>query len=138
MSKEILLINKRGESVDFSWLGILQKIVVRKFKIKKQISIALISSKEIKELNKVYRKKDSATDVLSFNLDSQEILGEIVICLDQAKINAKQKKNTIISELKLLTVHGILHLLGYDHEKGKKYTIEQEEKEKEILLLLNK
>ncbi|MBT4849997.1 rRNA maturation RNase YbeY [Candidatus Parcubacteria bacterium] len=138
MNKEILLINKRGESADFSWLSTLQKIVARKFKIKKQISIALISSKEIKALNKVYRKKDIATDVLSFNLDSREILGEIVICLGQARINAKQKKNTIVSELKLLTVHGILHLLGYDHEKGKKYTIEQEEKEKEILLLLNK
>ena len=138
MNKEILLINKRGESADFSWLSTLQKIVARKFKIKKQISIALISSKEIKALNKVYRKKDIATDVLSFNLDSREILGEIVICLGQARINAKQKKNTIVSELKLLTVHGLLHLLGYDHEKGKKYTIEQEEKEKEILLLLNK
>lgn len=138
MNKNILAINKRGVVADFSWLENLEKIVVKKFKINKQISIALVSLTEIKELNRVYRKKDKVTDVLSFNIDSKEILGEIIICLEQAKKQAREKKQAISSELKLLTVHGILHLLGYDHEKGKKYAEEQEKTEQEILLLLNK
>ena len=69
-------------------------------------------------------------------MHSKEILGEIVICLEEAKKQALEKKKTIKSELKLLTVHGLLHLLGYDHEKSKKEEKRQEEKEKEILNLL--
>lgn len=131
-----LNINRRGWRADFSWLALLESIVVKKFKFKGSISIALIDKKEIKELNRVYRRKDKVTDVLSFNLDSKELLGEIVICLDQAKKQAKSKKQTLKSELQLLTVHGILHLLGYNHELGPKDAAKQEEKQQEILALL--
>ncbi|MBT4349716.1 rRNA maturation RNase YbeY [bacterium] len=131
-----LSINKKGEGVDFSWLSGLEKIIATRFSVNSVISIALINEDEIKQLNKVYRKKDAVTDVLSFNIDSPEILGEIVICLSRAKEQAKQRKKTLKAELQLLTVHGILHLLGYDHELGDKQTVIQERMEQEILCLL--
>lgn len=140
MSK-IISINKRGARVDFSWLPALEKILLRdfkgKFKNNQSVSIALINADEIQALNKVYRRKNKITDVLSFNLDSIQILGEVVICLQQARQQAKDKKKTLKSELQLLTVHGILHLLGYDHERGQKYATQQEAAEEKILNLLN-
>lgn len=131
----LVYINKRGYRVDFSWLDDFTKVVSKKFKIKKEISIALLSPLEIKKLNKIYRQKNKVTDVLSFNLDDEKILGEIVICLEQAKKQAKEKKISLQAELKLLVVHGTLHLLGYDHEVSE---VEAERQEKEEKLLLNK
>ena len=135
---ELLNINKRGLVADFSWLGILEKIIKTDFKLKKQISIALLSDKEIRDLNRVYRKKNKVTDVLSFNLDSDQVLGEVLICLTQARRQAKAKKNTYRDELQLLTVHGILHLLGYDHEKSLAEEKKQEMAEQTILARLKK
>lgn len=132
----ILNLNKRGFKVDFSWLIDLEKVIKKELNLKKQISLALVDKKEIKKFNKVYRKKDNITDVLSFTLDDEYILGEIIICLEQARKQAKEKNKTLKSELQLLTVHGILHLLGYNHEKGIKYAKEQEKKEQEILSLI--
>ena len=135
-------LNKRGYKVNFSWLKDLEKVLRNKKvnlnqkELKKYISLALINKKEIKELNRVYRNKNKVTDVLSFNLNSKEILGEIVICLEQAKRQAQEKKISLEKELKLLTIHGFLHLLGYDHEKSKKEAKRQEKKEEEILNLL--
>jgi len=131
----IISINKRGYRASFAWLDDFAKVVSKRFKIKKEISVALLSPEEIKQLNKIYRKKDKVTDVLSFNLDDQKILGEIVICLAQAKKQALEKKTSLQSELKLLVTHGTLHLLGYDHEIS---DMEAERQEKEEKLLLNK
>ena len=138
---KIISINKRGASADFSWLANLEKALLREFKTKfrknETISIALVDSQEIQKLNRVYRSKNKVTDVLSFNMDSDQILGEVIICLEQARQQAKDKKSTLKSELQLLTVHGILHLLGYDHERGQKYAAQQEAAEEKILNLLN-
>jgi len=133
--------------VDFSWLAKLEKIIQRKFKIKKTISIALVTDKEIKEYNRVYRNKNKITDVLSFILDENDpssksgdeadVLGEVIISLEQAKQQAKQNKKSIKSELQWLTVHGILHLLGFDHERSKAEEEKQKKEEQKILTLLN-
>ena len=139
---DLIVLNKRSYQANFNWLKDLEKILrskkvnLNKKKLKKYVSLALISKREIKELNKLYRKKNKVTDVLSFNLNTKEILGEIVICLEQARKQAQEKKKSLKTELKLLTVHGFLHLLGYDHEKSKKEAREQEKKELEILNLL--
>jgi probable rRNA maturation factor len=134
----LLFLNKRGQDADFSWLKNLENIVKKKFSLNKSISIALVSEKEIKDLNKVYRNKNKVTDVLSFSIDSEDALGEVLICLEQAKRQAKANQKTNKSELQLLTVHGILHLLGYDHERSDKAALEQEKLEQEILNILNK
>jgi probable rRNA maturation factor len=135
---KLLNINKRGLEADFSWLFDLEKIIKRDYKLKKQISIALIDESEIQKLNKVYRKKNKVTDVLSFILDSDQVLGEVLICLSQARRQAKERNDTYKAELQLLTVHGILHLLGYDHEINNKEAKKQELAEQKILGKLNK
>lgn len=87
-------------------------------------SISFISSESIQELNKKYLNKDYPTDVLSFsqkegeNIDfiNSQFLGDIVICYLKAKEQAKEAGYSLIKEVKLLILHGILHLLNYDHE----------------------
>jgi len=80
----------------------------------KEISVALVGDKEIKKLNKNYRKINRVTDVLSF-----EDINEIVICYPQAKRQAKEKKHSVKKEIEILLIHGLLHLAGYDHIKDK-------------------
>ncbi len=82
-----------------------------------KISLAFINKEEIKKLNKKFRNKNKPTDVLSFNLGEKDYLGEIVICPEIVKENAKKYGVTIKYETTKVFVHGILHLLGYDHEK---------------------
>ena len=86
--------------------------------------VDIVSPAQIKKINKQYRKIDKVTDVISFaNRDAITIftplLGEIFICLDQAKKQAKQYKHSLQRELTFLFTHGLLHLLGYDHMNKK-------------------
>lgn len=133
MAKNNFYLNKRAYQADFSWLPVLEKIVYKHFKLKQGISIALVSPQEIQVLNKVYRHKNKVTDVLSFNLDSDDLLGELVICLHKAKEQAKSHKKSLKEELQLLTVHGVLHLLGYDHELSEAEYLKQEIMQNKIL-----
>ena len=80
------------------------------------LSIALVGQARIKELNKKYRRKDKATDVLSFQYDNS---GEVVICLKEVKKNAEEFKSTFKKELARILIHGILHVLGYTHQTMK-------------------
>lgn len=98
---------------------IAEKILEEEKASKKNISIAFIGKNAIKELNRKYRNKDKMTDELSFIYDKN--FGEIVICPELSK--------NITRSL----IHGILHLLGYDHEKNKKRAEEMEKKEKYYL-----
>jgi probable rRNA maturation factor len=94
----------------------------------KDLSIALIGQGRIRELNKRYRRKNRVTDVLAFP-DKEMGLGEVVICLGEVKKNAKKYKSTFEKELAACLIHGILHLLGYDHEKSKGEAKRMEEKQ---------
>ena len=99
-----------------------------------EICISFVDDDTIRELNKTYRSINRATDVLSFPQDGPDfsILGDIVISVDTAKRHAVRYENTYEFEIKKLIVHGILHLLGFDHKK-KKETIVMREKEKQLL-----
>ncbi len=99
-----------------------------------EICISFVDDETISELNNTYRNINRATDVLSFPQDGPDfsILGDIVISVDTAKSHAVIYKNTYEFEIKKLLVHGILHLLGFDHKK-KKETMIMREKEKELL-----
>ena len=94
------------------------------------LSIVLVGQGRIKELNKRYRGKNRVTDVLSFRYGDS---GEIVICLQEIKKNAKKFKSVFEKELAKVLIHGVLHLLGYDHEKGEKEARKMEEKQKYYL-----
>jgi probable rRNA maturation factor len=100
-------------------------------KVPKQRTIHLIlcSNAYIKKLNATFRDKPQPTDVLSFNYDEEDFLGEIYISLQRAKTQAKQYKVTYFNEIERLFIHGMFHLLGFDHEKTKDRLI-MEAKEK--------
>lgn len=98
--------------------GVAKKVLEGENKKRADLSIALVGEGRIKELNQKYRGKNKVTDVLSFA--GKEIgLGEIVICLREVKKNAKILNSTFEKELVQVLIHGILHLLGYNHEKSK-------------------
>ena len=99
------------------------------------VSVVITDDAEIRELNRDYRNKDCATDVLSFplydehgNLDEE--LGDIVISLERAAAQAEEYGHSLEREVAFLTAHSMLHLLGYDHEEDEE---EMFDKQKEIL-----
>lgn len=94
------------------------------------LSIAIVNPGRIKELNKKYRKKNRPTDVLSFRYNNS---GEIVICLQEVKKNVKRFNSTFKEELARVLIHGILHLLGQNHEKSKKKAERMEKKQNHYL-----
>ncbi|MFW0862142.1 MAG: rRNA maturation RNase YbeY [Candidatus Komeilibacteria bacterium] len=110
------------EKLDKKLLSSLQsaaKIAVKKLKLSKiDISVIFVTEAKIKQLNKLYRKKDKITDVLSFFYGNE---GEIFICLKQARRQAKENNVSIESELVKLTIHGLAHIAGHDHEKEEDY-----------------
>lgn len=89
-------------------------------------NIIIVDNNTIKEINRDYRGKDAPTDVISFALEDDKnviapegirVLGDIYISVDKAREQAKEYNHTFKRELSFLAVHGLLHLLGYDHMK---------------------
>ena len=86
-------------------------------------NIIIVDEEKIRYLNKNYRNKDSVTDVISFALEDDDIfiktdmriLGDIYICLKRAKDQSVEYGHSFLREISFLTIHGLLHLLGYDH-----------------------
>ena len=104
---------------------------------KKEIELLVVKNDEIQELNKEHRKIDKATDVLSFPMDfdfPNMPLGSIVISSDFVEEKAKEYGHSFNEEFSLLFIHGILHLLGYDHEVDNG---EHREKEEELIKEFN-
>jgi len=110
-----------------------------------EVSFSFVKAEEIKNLNAEYRGIDAVTDVLSFPMHEDFInnreaiikenpflpllLGDIVICVQQAKTQAEEYGNTLTRELCYLSVHSVLHLLGYDH---------MEDDEKSVMRIIEK
>ncbi|MDD5382843.1 MAG: rRNA maturation RNase YbeY [Candidatus Margulisbacteria bacterium] len=95
----------------------LIKKILRSEKRTGEVNLVLMGDAEIRRLNRRFRHKDKATDVLAFPLGEDGILGDIAISTETAKKNAVKYGNRYQQELKRLVVHGVLHLLGYDHGK---------------------
>ena len=119
--------NLTTNPVDEEFLkGLVKKVLEGENKEGAGLSIALVGQGRIRELNKKYRGKNRATDVLAFPGDG---LGEIVICLREVKKNAKRYRSNSEKELARVLIHGVLHLLGYDHEKSEQAAEKMREKE---------
>jgi probable rRNA maturation factor len=82
----------------------------------KEVSILLTDDAEIRELNRDFRGKDKATDVLSFPLERDGYLGDLVISVQTARKQAREYETPLRSEILRLIIHGILHLEGFEHE----------------------
>ncbi len=83
-----------------------------------ELSILLTDNPGIAELNKKHRDKDGPTDVLSFPMDDDEMIGDVVISVEMAREQAADYDATLDEELGRLVVHGVLHLFGHDHVNG--------------------
>ena len=100
----------------------------RATRLKGAVNVLVTSSQELRVLNRRFRKKDKTTDVLSFPpMFDQGFAGDIAVSADIAARNAKQLGHTAADEVKILVLHGVLHLAGYDHEKddGEMARVEQ-------------
>jgi probable rRNA maturation factor len=95
-----------------------------------ELSIALTDDREIHELNRVFRRRDRPTDVLAFAMregaatggrpqQAQELLGDVVVSVETARRQAARRGRTLEAEVRVLLAHGLLHLVGYDHETKK-------------------
>jgi len=80
------------------------------------VAVAVVSDARVRRLNRVYRQQDRTTDVLSFPSDDGDCLGDIVIAAGVARRQAETAGHSLQTELRVLALHGLLHLLGYDHE----------------------
>jgi probable rRNA maturation factor len=83
---------------------------------KGDLSVAIVSDQRMRALNRQFRGKDAVTDVLSFPADARGFLGDIVIAAGVSERQARAAGHSVQTELRVLALHGLLHLLGYDHE----------------------
>jgi len=81
------------------------------------VTVAIVPDARVQALNRQYRRKDKPTDVLSFPADERGQLGDVVIALGVARRQASAAGHSLATELRILALHGLLHLLGYDHEQ---------------------
>lgn len=84
---------------------------------KGHVSVAIVSDRRMRALNRQFRGKDMVTDVLSFPSSDRGFMGDIVIASGVARQQAKAAGHSVQTELRVLALHGLLHLLGYDHER---------------------
>jgi len=117
---------------------------LEKFPDSAEISVSFVDNEQIREMNRQYRDKDSATDVLSFPMGENgqydvnhetgaKILGDIVLSMPRAVEQAQAYGHSLEREVGYLTAHSMLHLLGYDHEKGGLERVRMREKEEKVM-----
>ncbi len=113
--------------------------------VEAELSILLVDDKQIGELNRVWRRKSGATNVLAFSLTEGDdsamalnLLGDIVISVDTAAREAKKEGITLHTRLQALLLHGFLHLIGYDHEKSDSAAERMHDKEQDLLQEITK
>jgi len=135
----ISVTNLTANSIDKSFFEKIANLVLKGEKKSEEISIVLIGPAKMRKLNKQYLGKNRTTDVLSFEGTGlsefktprgiEKELGEIVICLREVRKNTKRLKSIFETELVRVLIHGILHLLEYNHEKSEKEAKKMQEKE---------
>jgi len=125
--KLLIRMSVKPNPVSLAWLRRLSSLVLKKvkgpsFEKRSELSIVLTGDAEVRKLNRLYRKKDKTTDVLSFPLLEGKklkgpglVLGDVVVSVPQTRRQSARGGKNFKEELALLLIHGILHLLGYDH-----------------------
>ncbi len=119
-------------------------LVTENFEGNAEVSVSFVDNAEIRRLNRIYRNKDTDTDVLSFPLGEDGyydinpesgayLLGDVVISMEKAMKQADMYSHSLEREIGFLTVHSMLHLLGYDHETSKLDEALMNEKQENIL-----
>ena len=99
-----------------AWSTFATKVLNVIGKNESSATIALVSDKRIRELNRQFRGIDKATDVLSFPAEEESNLGDVAVSVETAVVQAKENGLSVDDEFAQLILHGLLHLCGYDHE----------------------
>ena len=120
------IFNTTGEKIDTTELEKVIEFACKHMKVENPLlNIVIVDNNKIQEINKLYRNKDAVTDVISFafeevpdvKYDDVRFLGEIYISYERCKEQAAEYGHSVKREFCYLAVHGLLHLLGYDHIK---------------------
>ena len=133
------IINESNEEIkEIKEVEDFLKFAIKKLKLKDIVfDIIIVTNKEIRELNREYRGIDNYTDVISFALEDFEdiktevrLLGDIYISLDKIKEQSENYGHSFLREFAFLSIHGLLHLLGYDHmnpeDEKEMFTLQEE------------
>ena len=155
MEINVLIEDGIEVELDSAWMQqVIEKVLtVGNMPPNVEISLVITGQERIQELNRTYRGKDQPTDVLSFAMAEEKVeeepvafigppdglihLGEVIISYPQAQLQATESQHSLQKEMAALIVHGILHILGYDHEKEEMEPA-MKAKESQILEGLNK
>ena len=119
--------------------SVAESLIYEEYPDKCEVSVTLVDNEEIHVLNREYRGVDRPTDVLSFpifdedDMGGKTVLGDIVLSLERAGEQAREFGHSFEREVAFLTVHSMLHLLGYDHEEGKAQESEMFSRQEAIL-----
>lgn len=112
--------------IDFDYKKIIDSVktaFVSEFANKKTLSLILVNKEQIQEINKQYRNLDEPTDVISFVDKDKDYIGDVFICVEKVKEQAKEFCNSEEWEFAFLLIHGILHLSGFDHNNEEEENI---------------
>jgi probable rRNA maturation factor len=108
-----------------------------------EISILLVEDRKIRDINRTYLKRDRATNVIAFPMQEgpfrnlhPQVLGDVVLSVETASRDAKKEGMDLEDEILFLLIHGILHLLGYDHEGSRSQSLRMRAKERELYAAL--
>lgn len=118
VEESLVILRKRVPGLSESSLSRFVAKASRAAKLRGEVNVLVTTGHELRSLNRRFRKRDKTTDVLSFPslLDQSKFAGDIAISADLAARNAKQLGHSSSLEIKILTLHGLLHLSGHDHE----------------------
>lgn len=134
------IFNEIDEKIEVNVLDLVNYVLKKESVNNVEFNIIFVDNDRIREINKKYRNKDDYTDVISFALEDYDkslfegmrILGDIYISIDKAKEQSIEYNYSLKREISFLVVHGLLHLLGYDH-MDKESEKEMFKKQEEIL-----
>ena len=120
---KLVILRKKIAGLSSSTLERFVLRARRAARLRDAVNVLVTNSHELRILNRQFRGKDKATDVLSFpssprmRLHAKQVAGELAISADIARENANRLGHSVTEEIKILTLHGILHLAGFDHER---------------------
>ena len=117
-ARQLPAVKKIKAALQFFEQALLQKKILSSQSAGAKLVLAFVSSLEIKKLNKKFLNKDRPTDILSFSPVEDNSLGELALCVEKIKKQAQKHQLSFEEEMAYLLLHGLLHLLGYQHEKG--------------------
>jgi len=116
LEKKVIVLEYKSQAVNARALSLFAAKARRTLGLQGEVNVRIASNRELRELNRLFLRQDKPTDVLSFPSAMPGLAGDIAISAEIAAANAADIGHSTETELKVLILHGLLHLAGYDHE----------------------